>query len=500
MIALESHFLKSQELLAQLVKGMQQGAKDGWRIDEAERYAFVAVLQVGLACLEAFVQLAGDGDVGETVTVPDGSAKPEGDSPPATRTWRRLEKPHSRSYHSIFGLLTITRRVYGTREGQKIEVVPLDSRLGLPRGDFSYLLEDWQQRLCVKESFAEATGNLADLLGAAPSVRAAEAMNRKMAEFAPGFRQEQPVPPANEEGELVVFTADGKGVPTCRSATRKQQHSPPHGKKEKSGKKQMAYVGAVYTINRFRRTSDDVVDEVFREKAQTQRPAPCHKHVAAEMTQIIEGEECNGRAVLLGTLSEEAIARSHGAKKPVVAVMDGERALWDALDVFLPHAIGILDIFHVLQRLWQVAHIFHAEKSDAAEAFVTHRLRQLLEGNVNRVIGGLRQMRTKRRLPKASRDILNAVIGYFQNNCDHMRYDEYLAAGYPIGSGVAEGACRHLVKDRMEQTGMRWTVEGAQPLLSLRAIYLNGDWKSFMEYRINREQQELYPYKESLAA
>ncbi len=76
-----------------------------------------------------------------------------------------------------------------------------------------------------------------------------------------------------------------------------------------------------------------------------------------------------------------------------------------------------------------------------------------------------------------------------------MRYDEYLAAGYPIGSGVVEGACRHLVKDRLEQTGMRWTVNGAQAMLHLRAIYLNGQWNAFVNYRIETEQARLYTQK-----
>ena len=109
-------------------------------------------------------------------------------------------------------------------------------------------------------------------------------------------------------------------------------------------------------------------------------------------------------------------------------------------------------------------------------------------------------MLTKHDLPASKRKVLNTVIGYFENNREHMRYDEYLAAGYPIGSGVAEGACRHLVKDRMEQTGMRWTVEGAQAMLHLRALYLNGDWNTFVVHRIQEEQAALYSYKTCLPA
>ena len=90
------------------------------------------------------------------------------------------------------------------------------------------------------------------------------------------------------------------------------------------------------------------------------------------------------------------------------------------------------------------------------------------------------------------REVVRSALEYLGNNKAHMRYDEYLAAGYPIGSGVAEGACRHLVKDRMEQTGMRWTVEGAQAMLHVRALYLNGQWGELLEFRVEQEQARLY--------
>ena len=95
-------------------------------------------------------------------------------------------------------------------------------------------------------------------------------------------------------------------------------------------------------------------------------------------------------------------------------------------------------------------------------------------------------------LSGSRRKVLASAIEYMENNRDHMRYDKYLAAGYPIGSGVAEGACRHLVKDRMEQTGMRWTVEGAQAMLHVRALYLNDQWEDFLAFRVVQEQSRLY--------
>jgi hypothetical protein len=83
-------------------------------------------------------------------------------------------------------------------------------------------------------------------------------------------------------------------------------------------------------------------------------------------------------------------------------------------------------------------------------------------------------------------------------NAARMRYAEYLAKGYPIASGVVEGACRHYVKDRMERAGMHWTMAGAQAMLDVRSEYLNGDWDGFHRYRMAQETQRLYPHRSIL--
>jgi len=142
---------------------------------------------------------------------------------------------------------------------------------------------------------------------------------------------------------------------------------------------------------------------------------------------------------------------------------------------------------------------FTARGVEEAEAFVETYLRKLLEGKVNRVIGGIRQMATKRGdLSKSKQEKLDQYLNYFAERREYMKYHEYLAAGYPIGSGVVEGACRHLVKDQMEQAGMRWRIAGAQAILSLRGLCVNEDWGTFRADRIRTEQRKLYPYKKRL--
>ena len=188
----EQAFLKARSLLQALCELVAQAGEEEWRIDEVERATFAELLTIGTNLLQGFVNQAGDGDIGPTAVTAAG------------QTVQRLEEPRPRRYLSIFGELEISRRVYARREGQKIERAPLDERLGLPAGEFSYVLEDWLQRICVKESFDESVGSLRELLGVAPSSRAAEQMNQRMAEHAETFRLAQPTPPPEEEAEILV--------------------------------------------------------------------------------------------------------------------------------------------------------------------------------------------------------------------------------------------------------------------------------------------------------
>jgi hypothetical protein len=145
--------------------------------------------------------------------------------------------------------------------------------------------------------------------------------------------------------------------------------------------------------------------------------------------------------------------------------------------------------------LWKAAHLFHGEGSDAAEAFVRQRCLRVLQGGIVGVIRGLREMATKRGLAGSKKKALAQLCAYLEKNQERMHYDEYLAAGYPIASGVIEGACRHLVKDRMERAGMHWTPEGAQAMLDVRSVHVDGEWANYQQYRIARETQELYPHR-----
>lgn len=231
IVSRERAFLNAQARLEKIRSYVEQAANSGERIDRVERELFGRLLELGRTLLRAFVDGQGDGDAGRNIEIDDGEL-------------RRLSGPRERRYLSVFGERAIKRRVYGTREGQRIEHVPLDAWLGLPEGEFSYVLMDWLQRLCVKESFHEAVTDLRALLNLAPSERAAEQMNQHMAQDAEIFQAHQSPPEPDTEGEILVATADGKGVPMRRPLEERTHRSRPRrGKGEKADKKQMAYVG-----------------------------------------------------------------------------------------------------------------------------------------------------------------------------------------------------------------------------------------------------------------
>ena len=509
---------KAREEFGRMCEFLEQALAEGQRVDQVERGLFPQAMTMCLQMLRSFVAAHGDGDQGERMEW-------EG------KTLQRLAEPHDKRYLSIFGELLIGRYVYGTREGQAIVWSPLDAALGLPGGENSYVLEDWLQRLCIQEAYGEAVESLRAWLGTTVSVRTAERMNREMSQDMEGFRGKA-IPPAEEEEELLVVQADGKGVVMRRTLSARLREESEAMEKEgggdvegagsgggaltareeatssspwagesagrrasgaqRPGKKQMAYVGAVYSQARFPRTADDVIDEVWRRRRAKDRPPPQHKHVWAQMTRIAEGKVWLAAPLLFLSMMMECHLRNPAGKKLLICIMDGERQLWKLAKDWFPWAVGILDLFHALKRLRDVAHCLYAQESPEAEEFVSHHLRMLLEGKVRYVLRNFQSLVKKHHLKGEKKTTVQSAITYYQKNQEHMRYDEYLAAGYPIASGVAEGACKHLVKDRMERAGMRWELEGAQAMLSLRAVHINGLWDQFIAYRIATQQSRLY--------
>lgn len=476
-------------LADQLTSFVQQAASNGMPLHEVEPLIKAHVLKMGHAATEQFIALQGDGDVGETFQTPE------------AKTLVRSETVLARELRTIFGTHVIRSFGYSAGEKKAIELRPVEAKLALSPRHFSYYYEQFSQYFNVDQAFGQAARGLEMVLGSKVSVDSLEHMNRRVGEQAEAFLETLPTPPRSEEGELLVLSGDGKGVPLVKADAVKIAAC--EEKPQRPGNRRMATVVAVYTVAPFVRTPEQIVAALFRDEPpnpalKVKRPEPQFKHVAAFFAKEYE----DGEETILASGPIEAFSWADGQiearraeKQKLIRLMDGQPSLWtiadEVVNVPATETVDILDILHANSYVWRAAKVFHLQR-EKQEAFAKGRLLRILEGDVLGVIAGLRQMSTKHQLTGVAKKEIDTVCHYLENNAERMRYDEYLAAGYPIATGVIEGACRHLVKDRMERSGMRWTLAGARNMLHVRAVFQSSYWEDFQVARIAKEQALLH--------
>ena len=217
------------------------------------------------------------------------------------------------------------------------------------------------------------------------------------------------------------------------------------------------------------------------EQATVERASPQNKQVFA----TLGGKE----AALLFTAKQ--VWKQQGAHiRRKVALTDGSAALQERMLAQFSDFTLVLDCIHAIEYLWKAANVLLGETAPERTTWVKSRALLMLSGQTQDLIDDLQEIAST--VEAAVCKTLLSVAGYFERNQNYMRYDDYLAQGYPIATGVIEGACRHLVKDRCELSGMRWTQEGAEAILQIRAVAENGDWEAFHTFRREQRQGALY--------
>ena len=486
------------EMANEMSEFVERSAAQGGALREVERGVFDRLLSMGRVLVDQFIALQGNGDLGETATMDD------------SRTLHRSATTVVRKLRTIFGEHEFAAYVYRKRShpNTPIALRPVDARMRLSSGRWSDLLEEFTQLFCLDESYATAAAAFERIFRQRLSVDSLERVNGRMGDEAAEFLDALAPPPPAEEGDLLVVTADGKGVPMVRDDAAKLRCF--EERPQRPGNRRMATLASVYSVDRHVRTPERIIGALFRDpRAESPpddvRPEPCHKRVIARFPQLFEEiderQPISGMIVALSWAAREVRERRRDSQ-PLVRLMDGQPSLWDAADACLAdvpaeETIDVLDIVHVAGYVWRAAKTFHAHK-EHQEAFVRERLLRILRGDVKAVIAGMRRMATLRALPATERREIDTVCGYFETHAERMRYDEYLANGCPIATGVIEGACRHLVKDRMERSGMRWTQPHAQAMLDVRAAHQSSYWDAFHERRLQARTKSLEPYRNLL--
>jgi hypothetical protein len=484
-LSVEQSIFEGKEEVKKLFEFVSDYAGE-YKAYEMEQTIFTKVMRIGLSAMKCYFAQIGTGDVGETISLPDGVVL------------QRANELRGRDYFSVFGKFKVPRSYYqGKGESG---VFPLDAQTDLPERCYSYLLQEWMDLMSLRETFKESESSLAKLLGLGVSSSRFEVVNQESITSSSydTFYEHKQIPLSESEGKIQVLQFDGKGVPVIKKEAARMKARP--GKGEKRQKKKEAMVGVSYTVDKNERSAEEVAQNlVYPERMQTEREAakqagqPVSNSPRAQNIRRLASLE-RSKAEVVYVIVQDAKARDPRRKRPWVLVMDGALGLWALIATVLKgiEYVGILDIIHVVEYVWKAGNALHGEGTAETKRWVYHHLLSVLRGHVGRVIGGLKQTLNKRTLKAGQRKVLQDTIRYFDNHRQWMHYDEYLQSGYPIGSGVVESTCAHTVKDRMEGTGRRWSIDGAESTLLLRSVYTSGDWDAYWNSHMKQERKRLY--------
>ena len=416
-----------------------------------------------------------------------------------------LERRHRRSetkrgMMTPFGVVEVERAGYSAPGCASL--YPLDAELNLPSDSFSHGVRERVARETAKSSFEETVQMLTRTSGARVGKRQVEelavAAARDFEEFY-ATREETAAKEQESSGALLVLSTDGKGIcmrpEGLREGTRKaaekraREPGPPEQSlaQHRRHAKRMATVAAVYNIEPYVRAPEDIVRNlrgVADTAEQARRPRPENKRVWAS---IIESP-----GKVIRDAFDEGLRRDPERSKRWVALVDGNEPQLAALEQQAKErgiALTIVvDLIHVIGYLWGAARVLGGDAAREQHPWVQERLLSLLQGKCVDVAAGMRRSATLRDLPQKARAPVDDCADYLLKYQDYLRYHEYLAAGLPIATGVIEGACRHLVQDRMAITGARWGLEGAEAILRLRALHISGDFEPYWRFHLAQER------------
>ncbi len=400
------------------------------------------------------------------VMSPDGSAA-------TLHSWQE------RTYVSVFGAVPVRRRYYRLAGGGG--TCPLDEQLSLGDRCYSDLLRDWLELALTHDAYDQAVAFLERILGLGLSKHALQRLAAEDAGDVAAFYEQRLPPPAAEEGSILVVQADGKGV---RMIVEGESGAKRTEKKE-------AVVTAIYTIAPHVADPEAIADTLAGKPVDTAyvapkppRPEPVAKQLRATLA---------GKDVAFERLTRAVRERDGAHIQHRVALTDGAQPLQERVGTYLPDFFLILDIVHVKDYVRDASVALLGDGYPHLQDFIACRLLEILTGRLDRVLRIFEDTAHRmRRLSAAEEKVVATAIGYLRNNADYMHYDDYLAQGWPIATGVAEGGCGHLVKHRMEGPGMKWRPPGAQAVLDLRSVRVNDDWDAYQRFRHRRAHARRY--------
>lgn len=383
-----------------------------------------------------------------------------------------LHSQKKRRYITLFGELVIKRPWYYAA-GQK-GISPLEDKVQMPKTSYSDLVKELHGELVVKLPYQQVTNMLGKYLNLKLSNRVVQGFVAEVSREMGAYQY----PNQEEEAPILVTQADGKGIPLVQATQTKGAVRAKRG--QARSRKKEAIVTTVYSTYPQQRTAQQVIDSLFntpseREKSESKQTRPHHKMIWGTL---------QGKEVALNTLQQAVARREKRVSTPFqahIALTDGAPALQYHVQDKLPHFKLVLDFIHAIEYLWKAGNLLFGEEDPKREGWVKEQALLLLQGKTAQLITHLEELASQ--LPLSKGEKLTKIKAYFERNRPYLLYDKCLAHGWPIASGVIEGACRHVVKDRFELSGMRWRQEQAEALLGLRCIDQSGCLDDYFRFR-----------------
>jgi hypothetical protein len=413
-----------------------------------------------------------------------------------TRT--RLETGHVRLLATLFGTVKVTRCAW--RKPGAGNWCPADAALSLPAGRHSHSLAKLAALEAARGSFGAARDAVTRRCGPVIGKRQLEQSVTGAAADIPAFYAARVPEPCTPE-TLLVLSADCKGIvmrpgalraATAKAAARLGKMRTRLSAGEKPNRKRMAALVTVYDAGPAKRRPHDVIAPPGGRHGDRQlRPGPKAR------AKWLAGSVRKDPAEVIAAAFGEAEARDPGHPRTWVVLVDGAE---HQLDLIRAEAARrgvtihvVIDIIHVLEYIWKAAWSLHDAGDPAAEDWVAARALAVLAGDSARAAEEITAEASAASLPVSRRTGADSCTRYLNARHEHLRYDQALAEGWPIATGVIEGACRHLIADRLDIGGARWGLDGAEAVLTLRAVISNGDFEEYWRFHLAREHQRLYP-------
>jgi hypothetical protein len=405
-----------------------------------------------------------------------------------------IEAGRARTLATVFGDVRVERLAYRARAHADLH--PADAALNLPQEQHSHGLRRLAAVEATRGSFAEAAWSVAQATGQRLGNRQVEQLAQRAAVDFDEFYATRSQPLC-QAGDVLVLSCDGKGIvmrpqalrPATAKAATSRKLATRLSKGEQRHRKRLAEVGCVYDCAPVPRTPGDVLP------APDQPHPPGHSGPRARGKWLVASVTADA-AQVISQVFDEAERRDPGQHRTWVALVDGNnhqlaRVHAEAQARRVQVTI-VVDFVHVLEYLWRAAWCFFAEGDPHAETWVHDHARSVLAGRASVVAAAIRRKATRNHLDAATRKPADTAAAYLLNKKPYLDYPTALARGWPIATGVIEGACRHLVNDRMDRTGARWSLTGAEAILKLRALRSNGDFDAYWAFHLAQERQRVH--------